>query len=60
MNEHKLVEMMASTWDQDGHRPPRDWRVICTCGFTARALPGQIEASDAWAAHLDETRSAAA
>lgn len=51
MNKHELIEMMATTWDAAGHRPPSAWRYACTCGATVRDLPGQIEVMEAWAAH---------
>jgi hypothetical protein len=52
--EHKLVEMMATRWDEQGHRPPTHWFWRCTCGVVERELPGQIAAIDSWREHRRE------
>ncbi len=48
---HELVRMVATTWDEAGYRPPRNWTVECTCGEVARSLSGQMAAMDWWDAH---------
>lgn len=53
--EHKIVEAMASSWDEPGYRPPWNWRVTCSCGWSEREFKTQIDASDAWRAHVEET-----
>lgn len=49
--EHHLVEIMASSWDELGHRPPTNWRALCSCGFSERRLRTQVDALDAFADH---------
>ena len=56
MSEHWVIEMMASSWDELGHRPPRNWRWVCSCGTTERNLPDQITASDSWRQHRSADR----
>jgi hypothetical protein len=48
---HKIDEMMATRWDEAGHRAPWGWRVIYTCTWAARELRDQTAAWDAWDAH---------
>ena len=57
MSEHKIVEIMASSWDEAGYRPPWNWRAICSCGWSMRELKTQIDASDAWQAHVEEQQA---
>jgi hypothetical protein len=54
---HEIVEIMASSWDEAGHRPPRNWRCICSCGWTERELKTRVAASAAWRAHVDSARA---
>jgi hypothetical protein len=50
--EHKIVEAMGASWDEQGHRPPYNWHVECSCGWTMRGLRDQMAMFDAWKAHV--------
>lgn len=56
---HRIVEIMASMWDTAGHRPPRNWRVLCSCDWIERGFKTRGDASDAWQRHVGDDKGAA-
>lgn len=52
--EHELVEIMAGRWDEQGHRPPTDWRFVCACGVRVDGFKDQTAVGEAWRAHRSE------
>jgi hypothetical protein len=55
--DHKIVEAMAASWDAAGHRSPKDWHYVCSCGHRESTLKDQMAMYAAWEAHRDEATS---
>jgi hypothetical protein len=49
--DHKIVEAMGKTWDQQGHYPPRNWHYKCLCGHYEHGLKDQMAMFAAWEEH---------